>query len=99
MMLTPCNQYFVYLILTICLFKAQTPQALKQFYEKNAKLAPRIPSGTSPQFTHLLVNLLKRDAKDRIDFDAFFNHPFLEQPKPPAAQSAETRAMSVPGPR
>lgn len=32
-------------------FQAQTPQALKQFYEKNAKLAPRIPPGTSPQFT------------------------------------------------
>merc|ERR1711952_471854 len=35
-------------------FQAQTPQALKQFYEKNAKLAPRIPAGTSAQFTQLL---------------------------------------------
>jgi len=84
-------------------FQAQTPQALKQFYEKNAKLAPRIPVGTSPQFTHLLVNLLKRDAKDRIDFEAFFNHPFLEQPQPkqaPASQEeSNVRAVAVPGPR
>ena len=76
-------------------FQAQTPQALKQFYEKNAKLAPRIPSGTSPQFTHLLVNLLKRDAKDRIDFEAFFNHPFLERPQPKQQQPASEPAQSV----
>lgn len=61
-------------------FQAQTPQALKQFYEKNAKLSPRIPSGTSPELTNLLHNLLKRDAKDRIDFDQFFVHPFLAPP-------------------
>ena len=79
-------------------FQAQTPQALKQFYEKNARLAPRIPSGTSQLFTHLLVNLLKRDAKDRIDFEAFSNHPFL-QPKPAQEVGGESgaKAMSVPG--
>ena len=80
-------------------FQAQTPQALKQFYEKNARLAPRIPSGTSQLFTHLLVNLLKRDAKDRIDFDAFSTHPFLQVPKPAQAVGGESgaKAMSVPG--
>merc|ERR1719336_1029683 len=78
-------------------FQAQTPQALKQFYEKNAKLAPRIPSGTSPQFTHLLVHLLKRDAKDRIDFEAFFNHPFLQQPGQHQQEGQEqTRTVAVP---
>ena len=80
--------------------QAQTPQALKQFYEKNAKLAPRIPPGTSPQFTHLLVNLLKRDAKDRIDFEAFFNHPFLERPQPKQQQPAPSeplQGVAVPG--
>ena len=76
--------------------QAQTPQALKQFYEKNAKLAPRIPAGTSAQFTHLLVHLLKRDAKDRIDFEAFFNHPFLAQAKQqPAPGTSE--GVAVPG--
>ena len=81
-------------------FQAQTPQALKQFYEKNARLAPRIPSGTSQLFTHLLVNLLKRDAKDRIDFDAFSNHPFLQVPKPApelGGESGGAAAMPVPG--
>merc|ERR1719450_1801231 len=63
-------------------FQAQTPQALKQFYEKNSRLAPRIPSGTSQLFTHLLVNLLNGDAKDRIDFDAFSSPPFLQTAQP-----------------
>merc|ERR1719309_393708 len=82
-------------------FQAQTPQALKQFYEKHAKLAPRIPSGTSPEFAHLLHNLLKRDAKDRIDFEAFFNHPFLVPPQPKSKPAEEhkpepAKAVSVP---
>jgi len=62
-------------------FQAQTPQALKQFYERNARLAPRVPSGTSPEFTHLLHHLLKRDAKDRISFEDFISHPFLAPPE------------------
>jgi len=82
-------------------FQAQTPQALKQFYEKNAKLAPRIPSGTSPEFSHLLHNLLKRDAKDRLDFEAFFSHPFLVPPQPKSKPADEpkpepAKAVSVP---
>lgn len=59
-------------------FKAQTPQALKQFYEKATNLAPRIPSGTSRELHDLLSRLLKKNAKDRMDFDAFFSHPFLK---------------------
>ena len=80
-------------------FQAQTPQALKQFYEKNSRLAPRIPSGTSQLFTHLLVNLLKRDAKDRIDFDAFSSHPFLQtaQPVKEATVEAGAKAIAVSG--
>ncbi|KDQ97270.1 serine/threonine-protein kinase unc-51 [Zootermopsis nevadensis] len=67
-------------------FHAQTPQALKQFYEKNANLAPKIPSGTSPELADLLFGLLRRNACDRIPFDSFFNHPFLQRrpvPTPP----------------
>lgn len=59
-------------------FKAQTPQALKQFYEKATNLAPRIPSGTSRELHDLLSRLLKKNAKDRMDFDEFFSHPFLK---------------------
>merc|ERR1719397_874731 len=76
-------------------FQAQTPQALKQFYEKNARLAPRIPVGTSPEFTHLMQNLLKRDAKDRIHFEAFFNHPFLNPPQPKSEPAPVSRAEAV----
>ena len=63
-------------------FQAQTPQALKHYYEKNANLAPRIPSGTSPELTNLLLGLLKRNAADRLDFEAFFNHAFIRPPPP-----------------
>lgn len=67
-------------------FHAQTPQALKQYYEKNANLAPKIPSGTSPELADLLLGLLRRNARDRIPFDSFFSHPFLQrrpEPSPP----------------
>merc|ERR1711892_1516377 len=61
----------------------------------------RIPSGTSPEFSHLLHNLLKRDAKDRLDFEAFFSHPFLVPPQPKSKPADEpkpepAKAVSVP---
>uniref|UniRef100_A0A915BYE9 Non-specific serine/threonine protein kinase n=2 Tax=Parascaris univalens TaxID=6257 RepID=A0A915BYE9_PARUN len=58
-------------------FQAQTPQALKQFYERNKELRPNIPSYCTPLLKDLLLGLLKRNAKDRIEFEAFFAHPFL----------------------
>lgn len=65
-------------------FQAQTPQQLKQFYEKHSELKPSIPSGTSAELRDLLLKLLKRSAKDRINFEDFFCHPFLKpQPPPP----------------
>merc|ERR1712106_694763 len=50
---------------------------------------------------HLLHNLLKRDAKDRIDFEAFFSHPFLAPPQPKSKPADEpkpepAKAVSVP---
>ncbi|KAK6637873.1 hypothetical protein RUM44_008295 [Polyplax serrata] len=63
-------------------FQAHTPQALKQFYEKNSNLAPKIPNGTSTELVSLLSGLLRRNAKDRMSFDVFFNHPFLRPPSP-----------------
>lgn len=58
-------------------FSAQTPQQLKNFYEKHLVLHPKIPQGTSSELTDLLHNLLKRNPKERIDFQTFFGHPFL----------------------
>lgn len=68
-------------------FQAQTPQQLKQFYEKNLNLQPNIPSGTSRELRHLLMHLLKRNAKDRMEFDDFFKHPFLN-PRPHTKSSS-----------
>ncbi|XP_075220023.1 serine/threonine-protein kinase unc-51-like protein Atg1 isoform X2 [Lycorma delicatula] len=75
-------------------FQAQTPQALKQFYEKNANLAPKIPNGTSPELKDLLMSLLRRNASERLEFDAFFNHAFLQPPPP----SPPTQLSSSPAP-
>ncbi|KAM9318484.1 serine/threonine-protein kinase ULK2 [Pholidichthys leucotaenia] len=59
-------------------FQANSPQDLRLFYEKNKNLQPTIPRETSPQLSDLLLGLLQRNQKDRMDFDTFFSHPFLE---------------------
>jgi len=33
--------------------------------------------------TNLLLGLLKRNPKDRISFEAFYDHPFLKMKPPP----------------
>ncbi|ELU07767.1 hypothetical protein CAPTEDRAFT_170802 [Capitella teleta] len=75
-------------------FQAQTPQQLKQFYERNANLQPNIPSGTSPDLKRLLYSLLKRDARDRISFDDFFVHPFVNPVK--TCESPSSSPVPVP---
>ncbi|XP_014270312.1 serine/threonine-protein kinase unc-51 isoform X2 [Halyomorpha halys] len=64
-------------------FNAQNPQALKRIYEKNLVLIPDIPSGTSPEMADLLTGLLKRNASERMSFEHFFAHPYLNPPKTP----------------
>ncbi|XP_074039687.1 serine/threonine-protein kinase unc-51-like protein Atg1 [Leptinotarsa decemlineata] len=64
-------------------FQASTPQALKQLYEKNCNLSPKIPVETSPELCDLLVGLLKRNARERMNFETFFNHKFLKKASPP----------------
>ncbi|XP_044253265.1 serine/threonine-protein kinase unc-51 isoform X2 [Tribolium madens] len=64
-------------------FQANTPQALKQIYDTTMNLVPKIPHGTSPELTDLLLGLLKRNAKERINFDQFFNHKFLKRAETP----------------
>ncbi|XP_026125820.1 serine/threonine-protein kinase ULK1-like isoform X1 [Carassius auratus] len=59
-------------------FQANTPQELRQFYERNRSLSPRIPRETSSHLRHLLLGLLQRNHRERMDFDEFFHHPFLE---------------------
>ncbi|XP_043282720.1 serine/threonine-protein kinase ULK2 isoform X2 [Venturia canescens] len=62
-------------------FQAHTPQALKLFYENHENLGPKIPLGTSPELSHLLMGLLRRNAVDRMPFDEFFSHEFLQGPR------------------
>ncbi|XP_026545615.1 serine/threonine-protein kinase ULK1 [Notechis scutatus] len=59
-------------------FQASSPQDLRLFYEKNRMLVPNIPRETSVHLRQLLLGLLQRNYKDRMDFDEFFHHPFLD---------------------
>ncbi|XP_025020919.1 serine/threonine-protein kinase ULK2 isoform X2 [Python bivittatus] len=60
-------------------FQANSPQDLRMFYEKTRNLIPSIPRETSAYLSDLLLSLLQRNQKDRMDFEAFFGHPFLDQ--------------------
>ncbi|XP_052023664.1 serine/threonine-protein kinase ULK1 isoform X2 [Apodemus sylvaticus] len=63
-------------------FQASSPQDLRLFYEKNKTLVPAIPRETSAPLRQLLLALLQRNHKDRMDFDEFFHHPFLDASTP-----------------
>ncbi|ALC44653.1 Atg1 [Drosophila busckii] len=62
-------------------FYAQTPNELKHLYEQNSNLAPKIPQGVSPDLRDLLLCLLRRNAKDRISYEDFFVHRFIQRKK------------------
>lgn len=59
-------------------FQAQTPNELKSYYENNMELIPKLPKDISPDLADLLLSLLRRNSKDRISFEDFFNHRFLQ---------------------
>ncbi|XP_066465745.1 serine/threonine-protein kinase ULK1 [Tiliqua scincoides] len=73
-------------------FQASSPQDLRLFYEKNKMLLPNIPRETSSHLRQLLLGLLQRNHKDRMDFDEFFHHPFLD------ASASMKKSASVPMP-
>ncbi|KAM9749127.1 serine/threonine-protein kinase ULK1 isoform 3-T3 [Dama dama] len=73
-------------------FQASSPQDLRLFYEKNKTLVPTIPRETSAPLRQLLLSLLQRNHKDRMDFDEFFHHPFLD------ASAAVKKSPPVPVP-
>ncbi|XP_028321353.1 serine/threonine-protein kinase ULK2 isoform X2 [Gouania willdenowi] len=75
-------------------FQANSPQDLRMFYEKNKNLQPIIPRETSPPLGNLLMGLLQRNQKDRIDFETFFSHPFL-QPSPAIKKSSPVPVPSA----
>uniref|UniRef100_H3CEZ7 non-specific serine/threonine protein kinase n=1 Tax=Tetraodon nigroviridis TaxID=99883 RepID=H3CEZ7_TETNG len=59
-------------------FRASSPQELRLFYESNRTLLPSVPKETSRDLKHLLMGLLQRNHRERISFEEFFHHPFLE---------------------
>ncbi|XP_012586276.1 PREDICTED: serine/threonine-protein kinase ULK1, partial [Condylura cristata] len=73
-------------------FQASSPQDLRLFYEKNKTLVPTIPRETSAPLRQLLLALLQRNPRDRMGFDEFFQHPFLD------ASAAVKKSPPVPVP-
>ncbi|KAM9330871.1 serine/threonine-protein kinase ULK1 [Gastrophryne carolinensis] len=73
-------------------FQASSPQDLRLFYEKNKSLTPNIPRETSCHLKQLLLGLLQRNQKERMDFDEFFHHSFLD------AGSSMKKSAPVPMP-
>lgn len=74
-------------------FQAQTPQALKQYYDKNVTLVPFIPPTTSRELADLIIRTLKRNPNERIDYEEFFSHPFLR--KNHAEETAQGSNLSI----
>ena len=66
-------------------FSAKCPSELKLKYERHPRQVPNIPAHTSSALRDLILRLLKLNAKERIDFQDFFKHPFLHEPSPPVA--------------
>ena len=53
-------------------------QLLRNIQKTEFKIPMHIAQELSPECIALLRGLLHRDAKDRISFEEFFNHPFLK---------------------
>ncbi|VEL20327.1 unnamed protein product [Protopolystoma xenopodis] len=62
-------------------FYANTPEALKNIYEKTPLLRPKIPATTTSLLKDLLLKMLVRAPPERIDFHGFLTHPFLQRGK------------------
>uniref|UniRef100_A0A1A8BS74 non-specific serine/threonine protein kinase n=1 Tax=Nothobranchius kadleci TaxID=1051664 RepID=A0A1A8BS74_NOTKA len=76
-------------------FHASTPQELRFFYESNMTLLPSIPKETSAHLRHLLLGLLQRNHRERMSFEEFFHHPFLET-NSPAKKCSPSLVFSYP---
>ena len=48
-----------------------------RFWWRHGDGSSRIPPSTSRELTDLIYRILKRNPKERIDYEDFFNHPFL----------------------
>uniref|UniRef100_A0A8C9G8U8 non-specific serine/threonine protein kinase n=1 Tax=Pavo cristatus TaxID=9049 RepID=A0A8C9G8U8_PAVCR len=77
-------------------FQANSPQDLRMFYEKNRNLIPSIPRETSTYLADLLLGLLQRNQKDRMDFGMFLTPPSLLQSLPDMQHIQEENLSSPP---
>uniref|UniRef100_A0A452RRA7 Unc-51 like autophagy activating kinase 1 n=1 Tax=Ursus americanus TaxID=9643 RepID=A0A452RRA7_URSAM len=64
-------------------FQASSPQDLRLFYERNKTLVPTIPRETSAPLRQLLLALLQRNHKDRMDFGERLPGPRQASPPVP----------------
>ncbi|XP_048478637.1 serine/threonine-protein kinase unc-51 isoform X1 [Plutella xylostella] len=76
-------------------FQATTPHELKAFYENSIDLQPKMPSGTSPELCNLLIGLLRRNPRERMPFEVFFNHPFLQRPRTTSINSLDSELLDI----
>ncbi|KAI8436873.1 hypothetical protein MSG28_010323 [Choristoneura fumiferana] len=76
-------------------FQATTPHELKAFYENSIDLQPKMPAGTSPELCNLLIGLLRRSPRERMPFEAFFNHPFLQRPRTTSYTSLDSNLPDI----
>nr|VZI45651.1 unnamed protein product [Spirometra erinaceieuropaei] len=77
-------------------FYANSPEALKNIYEKTVDLKPKIPHETSANLRDLLLNMLIRKPSARIDFPAFLAHPFLQAKRVSPSDLVQTKPASAP---
>ncbi|CAD6193814.1 unnamed protein product [Caenorhabditis auriculariae] len=75
-------------------FQAQTPPQLKAYYEKSRDLRPNVPDWCSQNLRDLLLRLLKKNPRERISFEDFFNHPFLVTPPTPSSSKRIIEGVS-----
>ncbi|KAG5451122.1 Serine/threonine-protein kinase unc-51 [Clonorchis sinensis] len=70
-------------------FFANNPEQLKNIYSRTPNLRPQIPATTSDPLRRLLLHMLIREPRDRIDFAHFLEHPFLHPGRRDSTVSAK----------
>eukprot|EP00111_Clytia_hemisphaerica_P010988 TCONS_00032227-protein len=77
-------------------FTANNPQNLRRLYETSRTLKPSIPKGCSAQMKDLLIQLLKKNPKERLSYQDFFTHPFLSEVKASSSMQFSSTPVAVP---
>ncbi|RDD46544.1 Serine/threonine-protein kinase ULK2 [Trichoplax sp. H2] len=60
-------------------FTASNPQKLRNFYVNSTELIPNIPNYASKEISDLILKLLKKNPRERMSYDEFFQHRFLQK--------------------